>query len=164
MAEIRSVSLGESPRRTKSMSRRTSKDLWVVSFLVLAAMLLAACGGGAKAGPVVVTVGADGMVDTSALAKDGPYTVCFSNASVSNPWRVVMNAHVDWAIEEATAAGTIKTYRYADANDDPAKQISDVEDLLTQGCDVLILSAAASDVVDPAAPAAMEDGGPVVTR
>ena len=145
------------------MSSRTSKDLWVVSFLVLTAMLLAACGGGAKAGPVEVTVGADGMVDTSALAKDGPYTVCFSNASVSNPWRVVMNAHVDWAIEEATAAGTIGTYRYADANDDPAKQISDVEDLLTQGCDVLILSAAASDVVDPAAQAAMEAGVPVVT-
>src|SRR4030066_220758 len=103
------------------------------------------------------------MVDPSAMGKDGPYTVCFSNAPVSNPWRVVMNAHVDWAIEEATAAGEIEEYLYADANDDPAKQISDVEDLLTRGCDVLILSAAASDVVDPAAQAAMEAGVPVVT-
>ena len=145
------------------MSSRTRKTLWVVCFLVLATLLVAACGGGGQAGPVEVTVGADGMVDTSALAQDPPYTVCFSNASVSNSWRVMMNAHVDWAIEEATAAGTIETYRYADANDDPAKQISDVEDLLTQGCDVLILSAAASDVVDPAAQSAMEAGVPVVT-
>ncbi len=142
------------------MSRR--KITWILSFLVLAA-LLAACGGGQEAGPVEFTVGADGMIDTSAMAQDGPYTLCFSNASVSNSWRVAMNAHVDWGIEEATAAGLVETYRYADANDDPAKQISDVEDLLTQGCDVLILSAAASDVVDPAAQSAMEAGVPVVT-
>jgi ribose transport system substrate-binding protein len=145
------------------MSSRTSKTLRVLSLITLAAVLLAACGGGAKAGPVKVTVGSDGMVDTSALAKKAPYTVCFSNASTSNDWRVVMNAHVDWGIEEGKAAGLISTYRYADANDDPAKQISDVEDLLTKGCDVLILSAAASDVVDPAAQAAMEAGVPVVT-
>src|SRR3972149_6605273 len=145
------------------MSSRTSKKPWVLSFLVRASLGLAACGGGGQAGPIEVTVGADGMVDTSALAQDPPYTVCFSNASVSNSWRVMMNAHVDWAIEEATAAGEIEEYLYADANDDPAKQISDVEDLLTRGCDVLILSAAASDVVDPAAQAAMEAGVPVVT-
>src|SRR4030065_306068 len=108
MAEIRSVSLGESPRRTKSMSRRTSKDLWVVSFLVRTAMRLAACGGGAKAGPVVVTVGADGMVDTSSLAKDGPYTVCFSNASVSNSGGGVRGAPVDVAREDAQGAPPIR--------------------------------------------------------
>ena len=38
-------------------------------------------------------------VDTSAYAKDGPYTFCFSNAGVNNPWRVVgyttMLAEVD---------------------------------------------------------------------
>ena len=92
----------------------------------------------------------EGYVDTSAYAKDGPYDVCFSNASVSNSWRVMMVAHVDYGVKEAITAGTVANYRYTDANDDPAKQISDVEDLLTQGCDVLILSAAASDVVDPA--------------
>jgi ribose transport system substrate-binding protein len=147
----------------EDLKMSSKRFVWILSFLVLASIVLAACGGGEAAGPIEVTVGADGMIDTSAMAKEGPYTVCFSNASVSNSWRVAMNAHVDWAIEEATAAGTVETYRYADANDDPAKQISDVEDLLTQGCDVLILSAAASDVVDPAAQSAMEAGVPVVT-
>jgi len=162
----------------------SSKLIKIFSILALAGLALTACGGAAQptaapaapaateapAAPVVteapaappVTVPA-GFVDTSAYTKAPPYTVCFSNASVSNSWRVMMNAHVDWGIEEGKAAGTIGTYRYADANDDPAKQISDVEDLLTQGCDVLILSAAASDVVDPAAQAAMEAGVPVVT-
>ena len=38
-------------------------------------------------------------IDTSEFAKDGPWTVCFSNAGVNNPWRVVgfttMEAEVD---------------------------------------------------------------------
>jgi len=160
------------------MSRKT---IWTLSLLTLFALALAACGGAATQAPApaveepaaeepaaeepaapMVEVPA-GFVDTSAYAKAGPYDVCFSNASVSNSWRVMLIAHVDWGIEEAQAAGTIDNYRYTDANDDPAKQISDVEDLLSQGCDVLILSAAASDVVDPAGQAAMEAGVPVIT-
>ncbi|WP_244491039.1 substrate-binding domain-containing protein, partial [Paramesorhizobium deserti] len=31
----------------------------------------------------------DETVDTAKFKKDGPYTVCFSNAGVNNPWRVV---------------------------------------------------------------------------
>lgn len=158
------------------MSSRKSKTTWVLSLLVLTGLVLSACGGAAEppapapveppAVPEVPAPGVEvpeGYVDTSAYATDPPYTVCFSNASVSNSWRVMMNAHVTYAIEEARAAGLVDTYRYADANDDPAKQISDVEDLLAQGCDVLILSAAAADVVTPAAVAAMEAGVPVVT-
>jgi len=158
----------------------SSKMMKFFSFLMLAALVLAACGGAAteEAQPAAPETEApapaateappaaeipEGYVDTSAYAKEPPYVVCFSNASVSNSWRVMLVAHVDYAIEEAKAAGTISTYRYSDANDDPAKQISDVEDLLTQGCDVLILSAAASDVVDPAGKAAMDAGVPVIT-
>jgi len=158
------------------MSRKT---IWTLSLLTLFALALAACGGAATEAPAPAPAAEEptaapeaevpavevpeGFVDTSAYAKTGPYDVCFSNASVSNSWRVMLIAHVDWGIEEAQAAGTIDEYRYTDANDDPAKQISDVEDLLSQGCDVLILSAAASDVVDPAGQAAMEAGVPVVT-
>ena len=29
------------------------------------------------------------MVDTSEYATEGPYKICFSNAGVNNPWRVV---------------------------------------------------------------------------
>jgi ribose transport system substrate-binding protein len=57
----------------------------------------------------------------------------------------------------------IGTYHETDANDDPAKQISDTEDLLTRGCDVLILSPATQDALTPIAQKAMEQGVPVVT-
>jgi ribose transport system substrate-binding protein len=169
----------------------TRKLTWIVSILALAAMILAACAPAATPapaateapaatvapvatqapaatvapakGPIVVTPDAKGMIDTTQFKKVPPYTLCFSNASVSNSWRVALNAHVTYGVEEAKAAGLVKDYRYADANDDPNKQISDVEDLLTKGCDVLILSAAASDVVDPAAKKAMDEGVPVIT-
>lgn len=160
------------------------KLTWIFSILLLASMILGACAQAtpeepapapaepvateapaepAMPGPVTFTVGADGMVDTTAFKKDPPYTICFSNASVANDWRVAMVGHVDYAIEEAKAKGLIKDYFYADANNDPNKQISDIEDLLTKGCDVMLISAAAQDVVDPGAKQAMEAGVPVIT-
>ena len=158
---------------------------WIFSALLLVSMMLGACGQAtpvveepvveapvateapvvepAAPGPVTYTVGADGMVDTTALKKDPPYTICFSNASVANDWRVAMNGHVTYAVEEAKAKGLVSDYFYADANDNPNKQIADIEDLLTKGCDVLLISAAAQDVVDPGAKQAMEMGVPVIT-
>ena len=163
--------------------------IWIFSTLLLLSVVLGACAKATPApeepvapaepaepvatevppeepaapGPVTYTVGADGMVDTTAFQKDTPYTLCFSNASVANDWRVAMVGHVDYAIEEARGAGLIEDYFYADANNDPNKQISDIEDLLTKGCDVMLISAAAQDVVDPGAKQAMEAGVPVIT-
>jgi ribose transport system substrate-binding protein len=117
----------------------------------------------APAGPIAVKPDADGMIDTTALAKEPPYTICFSNASVANAWRVAMVQNFEYGIDEAKASGLVKDYLYADANDDPNKQIADIEDLLTKGCSVLVISAAAQDVVDPGAKKAMEMGVPVIT-
>jgi ribose transport system substrate-binding protein len=102
----------------------------------------------------------EGFVDTTQYAKEPPYTFCFSNASVSNSWRVSMVEHVRYEVEQHPE---IETYLETDANDDPAKQISDTEDLLTKGCDVLILSAATAEPLTPVAEQAMEAGVPVVT-
>ncbi len=136
-----------------------------VLFLLALVLVLAACGTPAEepAGPVVASCDADGMFDGSAYAKEAPYTVCFSNASVENAWRVAMVANFDYGIEEAKAAGLVDNYYYVDANADAAKQIGDIEDLLTRGCDVLIISAQTADVVDPGAKKAMDAGVPVIT-
>ena len=102
----------------------------------------------------------EGFVDTSAYATGPPYTICFSNASVSNSWRVSMVEHVRYEIEQHPEIGT---YIETDANDDAAKQISDTEDLLAQGCDVLIISPATADALTPVVDDAMAAGVPVVT-
>lgn len=169
-----------------------SKKVWqlLVALLVIV-LMTAACGGGSAAtqeaqpaaqeqaaapavqatekpaqeaepadsGETSAEVG-EGMVDTSAFAKAGPYTVCFSNASVSNSWRVAMIEHVRYEVEQHPE---IESFLETDANDDPAKQISDTEDLLTKGCDVLIISPATQEALTPVAAKAMEMGVPVVT-
>jgi ribose transport system substrate-binding protein len=100
------------------------------------------------------------FTDTSQYKKDPPYIIGFSNASVSNIWRVGM-AH---AIEAAAArhADKIDKLIITDANDDPAKQAADIQDLIERDVDLLIVSPATAQALDPAVTRAMDRGIPVV--
>lgn len=94
------------------------------------------------------------MTDTSAYAKDGPYTFCFSNAGVNNPWRVVgyttMQAEVDLHPE-------IEEFIHVDAEGSDEKQISDIADLVAGGnCDILIVSPNTTAALTPAVEQACE--------
>lgn len=100
------------------------------------------------------------MVDTTQYKKDGPYVIGFSNASISNSWRVGM-LH---AIQQAASdnADQIKQLIITDANDDPAKQVADVQDLISRGVDLLIVSASTAEALDAIVTRAYEEGIPVV--
>lgn len=79
------------------------------------------------------------MLNTARYKKPGPYNLCFSNASVSNPWRVVgwntMKAEVE--LQKAN----IRNFEYADAQGKDEKQIADIRSLINSGkCDALIVS------------------------
>jgi ribose transport system substrate-binding protein len=100
------------------------------------------------------------FVDTTKFKKDGPYVVGFSNASISNSWRVGMLHSIQQAA--ADNKNKIKQLLITDANDDPAKQVSDVQDLLERGVDILIVSAATSDALNAIVTRATEQGVPVV--
>jgi ribose transport system substrate-binding protein len=94
------------------------------------------------------------MKDTSEWAKEGPYTFCFSNAGVNNPWRVVgwttMQAEVDLHPE-------IEEFIHVDAEGSDEKQISDIADLVAGGnCDVLIVSPNTTAALTPAVEQACE--------
>ena len=94
------------------------------------------------------------FVDTSEYAKDGPYTFCFSNAGVNNPWRVVgyntMQAEVDLHPE-------IEEFIHVDAEGSDEMQISDIADLVASGnCDVLIVSPNTTAALTPAVEQACE--------
>lgn len=99
------------------------------------------------------------MVDTSKYKKEGPYKIGFSNASISNSWRVLFERQVK---AEAEKHPEIEALYVTDANDKPDKQVADVEDLLAKGIDLLILSAATSAALDPIARRTMKKGIPVV--
>ncbi len=83
----------------------------------------------------------------------------FSNASVSNSWRVFMVANYE---HEVTLHPEIAASYYTDADDKPEKQIADVDDLLVKGIDVLIISPAVQDAVNPAVEKAFDMGIPVI--
>lgn len=94
------------------------------------------------------------FIDTSEYAIDPPYTVCFSNAGVNNPWRVVgyttMQAEVDLHPE-------IEEFIHVDAEGSDEKQISDIADLVASGnCDILIVSPNTTAALTPAVEQACE--------
>jgi ribose transport system substrate-binding protein len=100
------------------------------------------------------------MVDTTKYKKNPPYTIGFSNASISNSWRVNFDAHVRYGAE--LHKDVIKNFYTTDANDKPDKQVADVEDLVAKGIDLLIISAATMAALDPVVRRTMRRGIPVV--
>jgi ribose transport system substrate-binding protein len=97
----------------------------------------------------------DEMADTSQYAKEGPHTICFSNAGVNNPWRVV-----GWGVMQAQVemlGDQIEDFVVTDAEGSDDKQIADINDLLAGGnCDVLIVSPNTTAALTPAVEAACE--------
>ena len=98
--------------------------------------------------------------DTSKYKKDGPYKIGFSNAGLGDTWRVVMLHSMQAAI--ARNKSLVSDFIVTDANHNDAKQVSDIEDLISQGVDLLIVSANTSDALDPVVSRAMRRDIPVV--
>jgi ABC-type sugar transport system substrate-binding protein len=103
---------------------------------------------------------ANQSVDTTQYKKPGPYTIGFSNSSISNAWRVAFQHGILWSA--GTHKDQIAHFLVTDANDDPVKQISDVQDLINQGVDALIVAPATEDALDPIVGRAMKQGIPVI--
>lgn len=99
------------------------------------------------------------MVDTAKYKKDGPYNFCFSNASVDNPWR-----QVGWKTMQAEVKlhPEIAKFTALDAEAKDDKQISDMAELGSQGCSVLIVSPNTTATLSPAVEQACKTGVPVV--
>jgi len=106
---------------------------------VLAACVLstavAACGGDDEGGG-----GSGGGTKSSAQAKkcgpDGKYLIGISQANNAEPYRERMNDDIRTAAEQVPQFEV----QFADAAQDNAKQVSDVENFLTQQIDLLIIS------------------------
>jgi len=83
--------------------------------------------------------------------KEAPYNICFSNAGVNNPWRVVGYVDMREQVEELRAQGLVKNFYHLDAQGNDAKQIADIQDVInTPGkCDILIVASNTSDALTP---------------
>src|SRR5262245_60113180 len=68
--------------------------------------------------------------------RSGKYLIGFSQANLGEPWRVAMNAEVAARAKDFADLEIV----YADAQQDNAKQVADVENFLRQKIDLLIIS------------------------
>lgn len=149
------------------------KHLSLVSLMLALVLMLTACGSGNK--PATEPEKSDtpaqneavetpekgevpeGMVDTSAFKKDGPYTIGFSNISVVNTFRVQMVRELEYAAEQAGV-----TLYTTDAGGDTAKQVSDIQDLMARGIDALLVAPGSTTVTNAVTKKAIDQGIPVI--
>jgi ribose transport system substrate-binding protein len=99
-------------------------------------------------------------VDTASFRKDGPYKICFSNAGVNNPWRVV---GFNTMQHEVKLHPEISEFVHVDAGGDDAKQIQDLADMVKSGnCSAIIVAPNSTDALTPAVEAACASGVPII--
>ncbi|MZR14343.1 substrate-binding domain-containing protein [Maritimibacter sp. DP07] len=91
--------------------------------------------------------------------RDGSYIVGFSNVAVINSWTAQL---VEEANYRASTLPQIERYIVTDANNDPSKQVSDVEDMLAQGADAIVINPANPVALVPVLERAYEDGVVVI--
>ncbi|MGK5440863.1 ABC transporter substrate-binding protein [Micromonospora sp. URMC 105] len=100
------------------------------------------------------------LTDTAKFKKSGRHTICFSNAGVNNPWRVV-----GWTTMQAEAKlhPEIAALTAVDAEGKDDKQISDIDGLLaSRKCSALIVSPNTTAALTPAVEKACQTGLPVI--
>jgi len=139
-------------RKTTGQSRgavRAKSRLWHkrhLALLLTAALFAAACGSDENP-----TAGGD-------TEASGDFTLGMSVSTLSNPFFVTL---VDGAQAEADTAGV--ELIVVDAQDDPATEAANIEDLITQGVDAILINPTDSDAIVPSIQRANDAGIPVFT-
>ncbi len=101
-----------------------------------------------------------GLVAGSASADGhGGWTIGFSQDTMDHPWRAYM---VTSAEAQAGKYPDIKEFIYTDAGGSNEKQIADVEDLISRGVDLIMMSPREAQALVPAVEAIKAAGIPLV--
>lgn len=140
------------------------KALLTLTALLLMASMLVACGGNNAPTPAPTAAAtapadqaADELADVDAASSVGGYTFGFSVPTMNNPFFLSIHDAAKAAIE-----GNGDQFIAGDPQMDPQKQISQIEDMLTQGIDVMVLCPIDSASIKAALTACNEKGVPVI--
>ncbi|MFG6113960.1 ribose ABC transporter substrate-binding protein RbsB [Halobacillus sp. MO56] len=125
---------------------------WVkhVALGVLALMLLVGCS--------TEPPGSDSSEESGGSSGEGEKTIGFSVSTLNNPFFVTLNEGMEKAAESEGVKVQTK-----DAQDDPSKQVSDIEDMIQQKVDVLLVNPTDSAAIVSAIESANDAGIPVIT-
>lgn len=128
---------------------------YLIALLAVLAMVVAACGGDSGGSDTT----ADGGSDTTAAGGDGDdITIGFSwNNFNEERWSKFDEPAFVEAIESEGA-----TYIKADAASSAEQQLTDVENLISQGADVIVILAQDTQAILPAVESAISQGIPVI--
>lgn len=103
---------------------------------------------------------AQAPVDTTAFAKAAPWKIGVSAGYLSNSWVVFALQHLKY---EASLHPEVGTIVVTDAGFNASKQIADIEDLLSQGIDLLVFWAVDNESIQPALSDVAARGIPIVS-
>jgi len=145
------------------MSRREFlKAVGLAAAGVGTTLLLPSCAGPqtTKATPTRFEIGT-GMVDTTKYRKDPPWNVARSGMGEVNSWQVIATLHFEYGVKEKYK-GLFKEVYTAAAKFDPAKQVADLEDLLTHKIDILFVQPVTGGNCVAQIEQAMDRGIPVI--
>jgi len=147
------------------LSKRTIR--WVVVVLLFG-LITAACGDSgsgdtttttAEVEEPTTTAGGGGETTTTG-APDEPVLIGFSQANNGDVWRINQTNNVQ---DTCSALMPEAEVVVTDGQGDAAKQSADVDDLISQGVDVLLLTPLTAEELTPAAQRALDAGIPVIT-
>ena len=102
----------------------------------------------------------DADADAAAGGDDGPFTLSVSNTLVGNSWREQMICAVQ---AEGEASGVVDEVIVASRNAGPTEQLSDMQNLISQGVDAIIVNPSDREALDSVIDAAADQGIVVVS-
>ncbi|UFT98813.1 ribose ABC transporter substrate-binding protein RbsB [Radiobacillus kanasensis] len=128
------------------------KNIWKTFGLLVLVLLIAA--GCSTESPTADSGNEEGESQSS----DDTLSIGLSISTQNNPFFVSLKEGAEAAAEEASVELTT-----VDAQDDPAKQVSDIEDLITQEVDLLLINPTDSAAITSAIESANKADIPVIT-
>lgn len=135
------------------MTSRKQSQLFILIGLLALALSLAACGGSEATSAAPQPAAASEQVQAK-----GEFIIGMSQANKAEPWRQAMNDQI--------AAAAIKhselKVTFADAAQDNAKQVADVEKFIEQGVDLIIISPNEAEPLTEVVAKAFDKGIPVI--
>ncbi len=149
--------------QTWSRNRYRSRS---ISALLLMLVLLAACGTesdvpASQGGSEVAEAGGGDPTETTdaeCQGEEGEYLIGMSQANVAEPYRQQMDDDIAAGADEVPQFEVV----FADAAQDNAKQVADVENFLSQGIDLLIISPNEAAPLTDVVARTYEEGIPVI--
>jgi len=111
-----------------------------------------------------------GVADTVAISSyinfkkvTGPWTVCYSESYVGNPWRVALANEMKRMAALYKTAGLVANFKMSVSENDAARQSQQIRQFVASKCSVIIAVAGSSTALNSAISAAKAKGIPFVT-